>query len=101
MLDIKYVIGEDWEGLYIRNVLVDEGHRIRFDDGFKFICNHINYVKGVESIQFSIYGIDQDWLETVAVDVYTFQCGDMGAANLMKFDGNIGAYDGGFVISKE
>ena len=63
MLDIKYVIGEDWEGLYIRNVLVDEGHRIRFDDGFKFICNHINYVKGVESIQFSIYGIDQDWLE--------------------------------------
>ena len=63
MLDIKYVVGEDWEGIYIHNVLADEGHRIRFKDGFDTICRHINEVESAEYIQFSTYDIDQDWLE--------------------------------------
>ena len=63
MLDIKYVVGEDWEGIYIHNVLTDEGHRISFKDGFDTICRHINEVESAEYIQFSTYDIDQDWLE--------------------------------------
>ena len=63
MLDIKYVVGEDWEGLYINNALADEGHKIRFNDGFEVICEHINKVESVYYVQFSTYDIDQDWLE--------------------------------------
>lgn len=63
MLDIKYVVGEDWEGIYIHNVLAYEGHRIRFKDGFDTVCKHINEVESAEYIQFSTYDIDQDWLE--------------------------------------
>lgn len=63
MLDIKYVVGEDWEGIYIHNVLANEGHRIRFKDGFDTVCRHINEVESAEYIQFSTYDIDQDWLE--------------------------------------
>lgn len=63
MLDVKYVVGEDWEGIYINNVLADEGHRIRFKNGFEVICNYINEIESVDNIQFSKYDIDQDWLE--------------------------------------
>ena len=63
MLNVKYVVGEDWEGIYINNVLTDEGHRIRFKDGFEIICKHINELESVNNIQFSTYDIDQDWLE--------------------------------------
>ena len=63
MLDVKYVLGEDWEGIYINNVLVDERHKIRFRDGFETVCRHINEVESSEYIQFSTYDIDQDWLE--------------------------------------
>lgn len=63
MLDVKYVVGEDWEGIYVNNVLVDEGHKIRFKDGFETICKYINEVESVDSIEFSTYDIDQDWLE--------------------------------------
>ena len=37
MVDVKYIVGEDWEGIYIHDTLGDEGHRIRFKDGFDFI----------------------------------------------------------------
>ena len=62
-MNVTYVIGEDWEGIYINNVLVNEGHKIRFNDGFEIICEHINKVERVDNIQFSTYDIDQDWLE--------------------------------------
>ena len=63
MLDVKYVLGEDWEGIYINNFLVQEGHKIKFKDGFNIICKHINDLDGVDNIQFSTYDVDQDWLE--------------------------------------
>lgn len=63
MLDVKYVVGDDWEGIYINNVLVDESHNFRFERGFKNICKHINEVESVDTIQFSTYYINQDWLE--------------------------------------
>lgn len=63
MLDVKYVVGEDWEGIYIYNVMAYEGHKIRFKDGFNVICKHINEIENVDTIQFSTYYINQDWLE--------------------------------------
>ena len=63
MIDVKYVVGEDWEGIYVQDKLLDEGHKIRFDDGFEAICEYINNVEGVSEIKFSTYNIDQDWLE--------------------------------------
>ena len=63
MIDVKYVVGEDWEGIYINNSLVEEGHRIRFKDGFEVICKHINEIKNIDSIQFTTYDVNQDWLE--------------------------------------
>lgn len=63
MLDIKYVIGDGWEGIYIYNMLVYEAHNIKFEQGFGIVCDHINEVESPKHIQFSIYSIDQDWLE--------------------------------------
>lgn len=63
MLDVKYVVGEDWEGLYINNTLVDECHNMPFRDGFNAICKYINEIESVSSIQFTTYSINQDWLE--------------------------------------
>ena len=65
ILDIKYVSGEDWEGLYIHNKLVDETHSISFKQGFELICKYINEIKNVGEIAFDIYEIDQEWLEGV------------------------------------
>jgi len=39
--------------------------------------------------------IDKD----AEIEVYCFQCGDLGAGNFMTYGGNIGANDGMFVIS--
>ena len=44
--------------------------------------------------------IDWDALGDEDIEVYCFQCGDLGTSNFMKFEGNIGASDGMFVISK-
>lgn len=63
MLDVKYVIGEDWEGIYIQGLLRDEGHKIRFKDGFAFVCDYINQIGNVDHIEFSTYSIEQEWLE--------------------------------------
>lgn len=64
-LDVKYVVGEDWEGLYIHNKLVDENHSISFRHGFELICKHINEIENVGEIAFSRYEIDQEWLEGI------------------------------------
>lgn len=48
--------------------------------------------------------IDREALENIEIEVYCFQCGDLGANNFMKFGddgGNIGAKDGMFVITKK
>ena len=63
MIDVKYVLGEDWEGIYIQDKLIEEGHRIRFRDGFEAFCEYFNNVEGANAIEFSTYDIDQDWLE--------------------------------------
>lgn len=63
MLDVKYVVCDDWSGLYINNILVDECHNIPFRDGFTAICKHINEVESVDNIQFTTYGINQGWME--------------------------------------
>lgn len=63
MLDAKYIIGEDWQGLYINNILVDECHNLPFRDGFSAICKYVNEVDSVDSIQFTTYSINQDWME--------------------------------------
>ena len=63
MLDLKYIVGEDWQGIYINNVLTEEGHIIRFKDGFECICKYINNVETVDHIQFDTYEVNQDWLE--------------------------------------
>lgn len=63
MLVVKYIVGDDWDGLYVHNVLVDEGHKIDFKEGFEIICRHIDEIESVDSIHFSTYSVNQDWLE--------------------------------------
>lgn len=63
VLDVKYVIGEDWEGIYINNELENEGHSIRFGEGFELISEYINDVAGVSKIDFNTYEVSQEWLE--------------------------------------
>lgn len=63
MLDVKYVFGDDWEGIYINNVIVNQRQKITFNNGFNAICKYINEIESVDHIQFSVYSVDQDWLE--------------------------------------
>ena len=42
MLDIKYVEGDDWAGLYINGNLKCEGHRIRINEGIEAIRDYVN-----------------------------------------------------------
>ena len=64
MLDIKYVMGDDWAGFYINNVLKLEGHSIRFIDGLEEMSKYINtYNCSFNQFNFNCYNIDQDWLE--------------------------------------
>lgn len=64
MLEIKYVKGEDWEGLYINNNLKCEGHRVRTDDAIEAIRDYVNdFSVNLNLINFTSYDVDQDWLE--------------------------------------
>ena len=64
MLDIKYVEGDDWAGLYINGNLKCEGHRIRINEGIETIRDYVNdFSVNLNLINFTSYEVDQDWLE--------------------------------------
>ena len=55
---VVFVDGDDWEGLYINGVLVDEGHRVRLEDVMCRLGIHYNAMMA-----------DQEWLEAVETEV--------------------------------
>lgn len=63
MLEVKFVIAEDWQGIYLQGKLEGEGHKVSFRDGFELVCDYVNQVEGVDNIEFATYEIDQEWME--------------------------------------
>lgn len=53
----------DWQGLYLNEDLVEEGHSISLVVALEKVTNFTNSVKGV--VKFSPYEIDSDDLESI------------------------------------
>ena len=66
-MNFKLVVGDDWQGLYYNDKLIDEGHNFSLIDGFR-IFHDLNvedkiYHDITNILNFSLYEIDQDYLE--------------------------------------
>lgn len=66
-MNFKLVVGDDWQGLYYNNNLINEGHNFSLIDGFRIFHNlnvEDNISCGITNILiFSLYEIDQNYLE--------------------------------------
>lgn len=60
MLDIKYVLGEDWEGIYINDWLKIEGHDV---STFQAIYIVASYMKEFNDFKIKVLTVNQEWLE--------------------------------------
>ena len=56
MIDIKYVAGDDWQGLYIDGGLVEENHSIR-------IIDLLEMLEGRGVLTFDYHEVNQGYLE--------------------------------------
>lgn len=55
---VVFVYGDDWQGLYVEDLLVTEGHQVSTNDALEAVQN-----LGVFQIGLSIEA-DQEWLES-------------------------------------
>lgn len=62
-MKIQIVTGEDWQGLYINNVLEDDGHSLSVNIVVKQIADYINQLGVEDGISCYFYEIDQEWME--------------------------------------
>lgn len=62
-MKIQIVTGEDWQGLYINNVLEDEEHSLSVNIVVKQIADYINQFGIEDGISCYFYEIDQEWME--------------------------------------
>ena len=56
MIDIKYVAGDDWQGLYIDGGLVEENHSIRITDLLEMLEDR-------RLLTFDYHEVNQGYLE--------------------------------------
>ena len=62
-MKIQIVTGEDWQGIYINNVLEDEEHSLSVNIVVKQIADYINQLGIEDGISCYFYEIDQEWME--------------------------------------
>lgn len=62
-MKIQIVTGEDWQGLYINNVLEEDRHSLSINVVIKRIADYINQLGIEDGISCYFYEIDQEWME--------------------------------------
>lgn len=62
----KFIIGYDWQGLYLNNELICENHKLDTYDILESISDYVKKTKidiNEDFFNMKTYDISQDWLE--------------------------------------
>lgn len=62
---VVFARGDDWEGLYLDGILVEEGHSIQPEEALRKILSHYPVNESfLQSNDVVVIDIDLDWIES-------------------------------------